>query len=302
MKLSIIIVSYNVKNLVLCCLNSVLSAVANIDSEVFLVDNASVDGTVEEVQKRFSTVYIIPNSWNVGFPKANNQALVVSSGEIMLLLNPDTVLQKDALSELVHFFRVHTGGAVVGMNVRNRDGTRQFSSHGIPSIKSLLFSKYRYRNRNKSVNEPIQITRVGYVSGAALAFNRTVLKHLGGLDEDLFWMEDVDFCYRANKSGFPIYFLPNAVVTHFIGESAKTNIRRVLFHQHVSRVMFFKKHYSRVVTRFIEILIFAELCGKILIRSSQWLIPSQRLESYNRLCGYIAALWFIARRRYPVWA
>ena len=302
MELSVIIVSYNVKSLVVDCLNSVFAAGSNIDLEVFLVDNASVDGTIEEVQKRFSNVSIISNNHNFGFPKANNQALKVSSGEVILLLNPDTVLQLDALSELVGFFHNHREGAVVGMNVRNRDGSRQYSTHGVLTIKSLLFSKYRYRNRTESWFDSNQIIRVGYVSGSALAFNRTVYKHLGGLDEDLFWMEDVDFCYRAYKIGFPIYFLPNSVVTHFVGESAKTNIRRVLFHQHVSRVKFFKKHYNRVVTKLVEILIFTELCGKIIVRSSQWLIPSKRLDSYNRLCGYMAAFCFIVGKRSPIWS
>ena len=115
-------------------------------------------------------------------------------------------------------------------------------------------------------------------------------------------MEDVDFCYRCYLAGFGVYFLPTARVIHLTGESAKNNIRMVLFHQHISKIRFFKKHYSRAATKTLETLFFIELCGKILFRSLQWVVPSRRLESCNRLGGYVAALDFIVRGNNPTWA
>ncbi len=303
--LSIIIVSYKVKNFVIQCLKSIFSNAKSIKLEVILVDNASFDGTVEQIRREFPLVNVINNQQNLGFPRANNQALEISSGRIILLLNPDTIVQPGALFELCCFLGNHRKGAIVGLNVRNTDGSRQHSTNDIPSVRDLIFSSlnlhFLFPKKHCPIIESSQVIRVGYVSGAALSFSRAVFEQIGGFDESLFWMEDIDFCYRAYHAGLPVYFLPSAAVMHFGGESTKSNIRRVLFHQHVSKIKFFEKHYSWAAVNALKAIFFAELCGKILVRSLQWLVPSLRIESRNRISGYVTALDFIIRRRKPVW-
>ena len=221
-RLSVIIVSYKVRDLVMDCLRSVFAAGTSVQLEVFVVDNASNDGTVERVQHEFPSVRVIANSQNLGFPLANNQALAESSGDVVLLLNPDTIVHEGALLELVQFFKRQTAGVVAGLNVRNADGTHQDCIHALPNFRSLVFSVLRIDRMFASspffnayayagVDLP-EVQQVGYVTGAALALNRMALEQLGGLDANLFWYEDIDICCRAWKLGFPVYFLPKARV------------------------------------------------------------------------------------------
>jgi len=309
MDLSIIIVSFDVREFVLDCLRSVLSDADSLQIEILLVDNASSDETVVRVQEEFPSVRVIANAQNVGFPMANNQALHIVSGDVILLLNPDTVVHEGALSELVRFFRQRRGKQIVGLNVRNGDGTRQNSAHPLPSMREFLFYSLglsdwlpgcRYFNYDQLDGLEIdQVTRVGWVSGAAFAFNREVLETLRGLDEDLFWVEDFDFCYRAHQAGIPVYFLPTGSVTHYVGKSAERNVARVIFHQHVSKIQFFRKHCGWAACKALEVALFVELCVKVLVRSIQWISMSKRTEIRDRISGYVAALAFILNRSIP---
>jgi len=311
MDLSVVIVSYNVKKLLVECLRSVFSEVDSLEIEVFVVDNASKDGTVEQIRKEFPSVIVIDNNENVGFPAANNQAINISSGELILLLNPDTFIKKGALSELEGFFRHQKGGIVVGMNVQNEDSTYQHTAHAIPSSRGVLFSclelhrlfpKISFFNPDLNIEIDSRLpTRIGWVSGAALAFNRILLDHVGYLDENLFWMEDVDFCYRAYKAGFPVYYLPSASVTHFIGKSASKNIRRVLYHQHVSKINFVLKHYGWIFASMLRVLFFIELLIKISVRLFQLIEPNKRSENRNRISGYISVIKYIVWSISPEW-
>jgi len=309
--LSIIIVSYNVKDLLINCLRSVFLAGNSLRLEVFVVDNASNDGTVEAVQSLFPTVRLLTNSANLGFPKANNQALSLCSGDVTLLLNPDTIVHQDALLELMSFFREQKNGAVAGLNVRNTDGTCQNSFHTELKPVRLLLSLFEINKlfKNSHILNPdafiIKVhdkpTKVGWVTGASLAFERKVYEVIGGLDENLFWIEDADFCLRANKAGFHVYYLYKCIVTHFMGSSAKSNRRRVIFHQHVSKIKFMYKHYGFFWGIITEAIIVTQLLLKIFVRLLQSLYPPKRQESINRYEGYLAAIVFILTRRPPSW-
>jgi GT2 family glycosyltransferase len=306
-KVSVIIVSYKVKDLVTECVRSVLKAGETFDLEIFVVDNASEDGTVEQIRREFPSVKVIANDQNLGFSKANNQALPLCFGEIVLLLNPDTVLHENALNELVHFFGEQTGGAVVGLNVRNSDGTYQSCVHTLPDLRAVIFSVLgldRMFPRSSFFNawayagaELTEVRQVGHVTGAALAMNRAALEVLEGLDENLFYWDDADVCCRAWKSGLPVFSLPQAKVTHLCGASASRNVRWTLYFQHVSRVRYFRKHHGWVAVNTVMVLTFFELCFKVLVRSVQWLAPSRRPECRQRLAAYLDALSWLVRRR-----
>lgn len=309
--LSIVIVTYDSAKDIVPCLDSIERTKGDLDIEIIVVDNASTDGTVAEVRRRFPSVQIIANAQNVGFPRANNQALQITSGDTILLLNPDTVVHEGALSALIRFFRQRRSKQIVGLNIRNGDGSRQNSAHPLPSAREFLFyslglsdwlAGFRYFNYDQLDGLEIdQVTRVGWVSGAAFAFNREVLDTLRGLDEDLFWVEDFDFCYRANQVGIPVYFFPDSLVTHHVGKSGATNAACMVFHQHVSKVQFFRKHYGWVACKVLEIALCVELCMKLLVRSIQLVSLSKRAESRDRIPGYVAVLAFLLNRTMPEW-
>ena len=306
-KLSVIIVSYKVRDLVVDCLQSVFAAAGSVQLEVFLVDNASNDGTVEQVRREFPSVQVIANQQNLGFPKGNNQAWATCTGDVVLLLNPDTIMDVNALDALGQFFDQQSEGAVVGLNVRNSDGTFQSCVHELPNFRSLVFSILRldrtfprslfFNSYGYGGVELSEVRAVGYVSGSALALNRGAFQKLGGLDENLFWWEDVDVCCRAWKMDLPVYFLPTARVMHLVGQSAKKNLRRVLYHQHSGRVRYFRKHFNGTIAGIVAIITLAELCGKALIRAVQCVVPSRRREIILRMAGYLDAVNYIVLGR-----
>lgn len=309
--LTIIIVTYNSAVDILTCLNSIETTKGTIQLEIIVVDNNSQDKTTEIVRDRFPQVHVIANEKNIGFPAANNKALERSSGNVILLLNPDTIVHKGALEELIAFFRARKSGAIVGLHLRNGDGTRQGSVHEHPKaarfILSLfdiprLFSGFQLLNPDSFlIDNPANPMKVGWVSGSALALNREAVKALKGLEKRFFWMEDVDLCLRAYEKGIPVYFLPKSLVTHFGGESAKSNIGRVLFHQHISKLEFARTHFGRTCGQLVQVIFVIQLTVKIVVRFIQWIFSGQRPDHRIRIDGYMAAFNYMFTHRFPAW-
>lgn len=262
MKLSVIIVSYNVRYYLEQCIYSVQRAAEGVDYEILVVDNHSGDGSVEYLKERFyDSITLIESNHNLGFAKANNIAFRQSKGEYVLLLNPDTFVGETCIRQVLEFMDTHpkSGGAGVMMYDGNGNVARE-SRRGLPTpyvsfLKMLGFTK-RYYMSHLSWDKP---ERIEVVSGAFMMLRRSVLEKIGLLDEDFFmYGEDIDLSYRILKAGFENWYIPARIV-HYKGESTqKTSFRYVhVFYQ--AMLIFFRKHYghlSLLVTLPIKMAIY----------------------------------------------
>ena len=263
MKLSVVIVNYNVKFFVEQCLLSVRQAVATMDAhygngscEVFLVDNNSVDGSCEMVAEKFPEVILIANRENTGFSKANNQAIRISQGEYVLLLNPDTIVEKDTFLKTVLFMDAHPDAG--GLGVKMLDGKGEFlpeSKRGLPTPEvafykifglsaifkgSKRFGRYHLTYLDKDQNHEIDV-----LSGAFMLMRKETLDKVGLLDEDYFmYGEDIDLSYRITKGGYKNYYFADTRIIHYKGESTKKSSVNYVFVFYRAMIIFAKKHFS----------------------------------------------------------
>ncbi len=254
--LSIIIVNYNVKEFLMNLLHSLEVAAADFSSEIIVVDNASTDGSVEEIKQKFPGINLIANKKNIGFGPANNQALKIAGGKFILLINPDTIVKEDTLTKLFDFFDSHPDAGLIGCKVLNPDGTLQLACRrsfpkpwtaftkiiGLSSLfpKSKLFARY-----NLTYLDENQLNEVDAISGSFMLMKREVYDKIGGFDPKFFmYGEDLDFCYRTQKAGFKVYYVPTTEIIHYKGESTKrSNIDETkMFYDAMH--LFVKKHFS----------------------------------------------------------
>lgn len=227
MKLSIIIVSFNTKRLTENAINSILSEGSKISKEIIVVDNNSEDGSVEMLKGYSSELKyfrIILNNGNLGFAKANNQAIKTAKGEYILLLNPDTIVKKGALGKLLEFAEKVPDAGVVGPRLLNADGTLQKSCYRFPTVW-LAIKKYWFRQKGNfeqfAPAGKVPVT-VDALVGAAFLITPKAFKKVGILDERYaLYFEDIDYCRRVAKSGLKVYYFPGAEIVHLVGASGK---------------------------------------------------------------------------------
>ena len=257
MKISIVIVSYNVREFLEQALHSLQQSLQHITHEIIVVDNASSDGTVPMLKRRFEDVSLIENSENVGFARANNQALALAVGDYVCLINPDTIVQENTFSILLDFFQNYPDTGMVGCKVLNADGSLQLAcrrSYPTPWVAftkivglAALFPKSRLFGRyNLTFLDPEKVTEVEAISGSFMLVKKTVIENVGGLDQDFFmYGEDLDWCYRIKKAGYKIYYVPHTQIIHFKGESSKKSPfqQRRLFYEAMR--LFVQKHFKK---------------------------------------------------------
>jgi len=267
LKLSVVIVSYNVRYFLEQCLHSVITASQGIETEIFVVDNASVDGSVKMLKEKFPDVLCIANTGNVGFSKANNQAIRQAKGEYILLLNPDTVVESDTFRKVVAFMNEHTDAG--GLGVKMVDGTGRFlpeSKRGLPTPMvafykifgfSKLFPHSRTFNRYHMGYLPCDETNpVDVLAGAFMLLRKSTLEKTGLLDEQFFmYGEDIDLSYRITQAGYKNYYFPETRIIHYKGESTKKGSLNYVFMFYNAMIIFAGKHFSRQNARLFSFLI-----------------------------------------------
>ena len=248
MKLSVVIVSYNVRELLTACIDSVVKASEGIDAEVFVVDNKSADDTVEVISRDYPWVHLINNKENLGFSKANNIAIRQSEGEYVLLLNPDTVVAEGTLRGVVEFMDQHPEAGGTGVRMHNADGTlapesrRAVPTPLVAARKMLGFTK-RYYMSNLPWDRP---GKIEVVSGAFMMLRRKAIDQVGLLDEDFFmYGEDIDLSYRLLKGGWQNWYLPLDII-HYKGQSTQKSDFRYVHVFYQAMLIFFRKHYSHL--------------------------------------------------------
>ena len=255
MKLSVVIVNYNVKHFLEQCLNSLEQAAAGIDHEIIVVDNASTDDSTEYITSRFPNIKWMACRENNGFSKGNNIAIAQAKGEYILLLNPDTIVTKEAITGCVEFMDTHADAGACGVYMLRTDGTFAPESRralptpfvafckmsGLSKLfpKSRTFGRYYMQYLDKEEINPIEI-----ISGAYMMLRHSTIEKTGMLDETFFmYGEDIDLSYRILKDGYKNYYLPLRIL-HYKGESTNKSTYRYVHTFYRAMQLFFKKHYS----------------------------------------------------------
>ncbi len=282
MKLTIIIVNYNVQYFLEQCLLSVEKAIKGMAAEVYVVDNNSVDGSVAMVQQKFGWVHLIANKDNPGFSKANNQAMRIAKGEYVLLLNPDTIVQEDTFAQVINFMDQHADAG--GLGVKMVDGRGNYlpeSKRGLPTPEtafykifglSTIFSKSKKFNRyylgHLSNNE---VHEIEILSGAFMLMRKTALDKVGLLDEAFFmYGEDIDLSWRIIQGGYKNYYYPHTGIIHYKGESTKKGSLNYVFVFYNAMVIFAQKHFSeknaKLFSFFINVAIWLRASVAVVMR------------------------------------
>ncbi|MFO8079846.1 MAG: glycosyltransferase family 2 protein [Armatimonadota bacterium] len=253
-ELSIVIVSWNTRDLLDACLTSIREAPDEVSREVIVVDNASDDSTAEMVQSAHPDVTLIANEENAGYAVGNNQGIAAAAGKHVLLLNPDIVVHEGALDTLARFLQEHPGAGAVAPRLILPDGSVQASCRSFPTPEIVLyealglsrlfprnrrFGKYRMTwwdyNDQRRVDQPM---------ASAIMVRGAALTAVGGMDEDFpIFFNDVDFCLRLWNAGWEVWFTPEASMDHVGGAATRQVRRRMLTESHRSFVRFYRKHY-----------------------------------------------------------
>ncbi len=248
MDVSIIIVNWNTRELLLNCLSSVLATTSGLAIETIVVDNGSKDGSSEAVRKAFSAVTIIQNDRNRGFARANNQALAGAAGRYFLLLNSDAALTEGSLQGLVSFMDRTPDAGVAACQYIDTDGSRQNSFDNFPTLATELFNKTilkllfpaRYPSKRRVYREPIGVDSV---IGACMLVRAEAVRQVGVLDEAyFFFLEETDWCYRMRRAGWRVYHLPGIRVYHLQGKSKEQSPVSAWIEYYRSLYLFFKKN------------------------------------------------------------
>ncbi|PKP52546.1 MAG: glycosyl transferase family 2 [Bacteroidetes bacterium HGW-Bacteroidetes-1] len=257
MKLSIVIVNYNVEHFLEQCLYAVRKAVKDIEAEVFVVDNNSVDGSLRMLREKFPEVQLIANKQNTGFSKANNQAIRLAKGAYILLLNPDTVVEDNTFHKVLNFMDEHPDAG--GLGVKMVDGQGKFlpeSKRGLPTpltafykifgLSKLFPRSKRFARYHMGFLDKDKIHEIDVLAGAFMLLRKETLDKTGLLDEDFFmYGEDIDLSYRITLAGYKNYYFPETRIIHYKGESTKKSSVNYVFVFYNAMIIFARKHFSQ---------------------------------------------------------
>jgi len=255
--IAVVVVNWNAKDDLRACLQSLArTSEPTISSETWVVDNASTDGSAEMVRAEFPDAHLVVNGANLGFSRANNQAIALSKSRYVFLLNSDAFVHPHALRELTAYADVHPDAGVLGPRVLNPDGSLQYSCRHFPTLGAGFF-RNTYLGRlfphNKYAQDylmtdfdHLSTKAVDWVSGCAMFIRRALLDTIGALDERFFmYCEDVDFCLRAGQAHSQVVYVPQAIVTHAIGRSSDKDADRMIWEFHRAWFKFDKKRHPQ---------------------------------------------------------
>ena len=316
--LSVIIVSWNVHDLLQRCLESIPRpteviwgkasraaatgpVAAELSLEIIVVDNASTDGSVEMLRVGYPDVKLIANEDNRGFSVANNQGIDVAQGRYAMLLNPDTEIVGNALQKLVKYADQHPGVAMVVPQLRNPDGTVQSSRRRFPTLWTALFESTWLEPCAPACllegyyvgDQPDEeVQDVDWVTGAAMLVRREAIDGVGPLDEDFFmYSEELDWCKRLREGGWRIVYLPTAQVIHHAGKSSEQVVAARHRHFQTSKVRYFRKHHGVLTAEALRWWLLANYAWQLGLESGKWLaghkrpLRAQRISAYREVLG-----------------
>ena len=292
---SVVIVNWNTHDFLDICLASIYSQATNMRYEIYVVDNGSDDCSVSMVKEKYPEVNLIVNSKNLGFAKANNQAIKFSQGRYLLMLNSDTNLFKDTISKMLEFMDAHKEAGAVGAKLLNPDCSLQHSIYNFPNLVVTFFSIFLPYNLLpffrlsyiKYWDKHDKTKVVDYVSGACLMIRQEMIKKIGVLDEEFFmYAEEADWCFRVKKAGKKVYFFPGAQLIHYLGRSA---IQRGLIRRSqelaVASIKFYNKHHNYLKASIFLALLISVFMLRMIIWQVLYFVSFGRPKKniYDRL-------------------
>lgn len=296
MSVSIVVVNWNTRDLLLQCLGSVRDSIGSVPHEIIVVDNASVDGSAEAVRRRFPDVKLVASKDNLGFSAGNNAAIKHANGDYILLLNPDTLVEGDAVMQMRSFLHGHPEAGAVGCGIVNPDGTPQesywmrFPSLGWLLLKSFYLDKAVRRFNGSSPTADDSPFQVAHLLGACMMVPRSVMEELGGFDESYFlYLEETDLCHRIRESGYQIYHLPGANIVHFGQQSSVQAAEWTNVELYLSTYKFVRQHSARGAIS--GLMLRGVVMLSALVRLALWSIrmcaqPRDRASAARMLKGY----------------
>lgn len=277
MKLSIVIVSWNTKNILAQCLNSLVPVVRRLNQdktslEVIVVDNGSTDGTISLLKESYEWVNLVDTGENLGFPGGNNRGFRESNGEYLLLLNPDTIIHGTVIEDLIEFLDQNPKAGAVGSMLLNLDGTLQESCYPRPTLGRELWRLF-HLDRFKSIGiydieswDKSIPREVDVLMGACILARKLIIEQIGGMDEEYFmYSEEVDLCYRIQKEGWKIYYFPMSKITHLGGQSTKQVKTEMFLRLYESKLLYFSKNHGRIAAKLYKSVLFCASLPRLLL-------------------------------------
>jgi N-acetylglucosaminyl-diphospho-decaprenol L-rhamnosyltransferase len=302
--LSIIIVNWNVRDLLRRCLESIAASGELWSLEVIVVDNASGDGSVEMVRREFPWVHLIASSVNLGFTGGNNLGLADSRGRYLLLLNPDAELVGDSLSQMLAYMEAHPDVGALGPKLLYPDGRVQSSRRRFPTLQTMFLEStilQQWRPRNETLqryyvlDRPDDVTQeVDWLVGACLLIRRRALEEVGPLDERFFmYFEELDWCRRCREHGWQVVYLPTAEVIHHEGGSSGQVVAARHLHFQSSKLYYTRKWMGAWTAEALRLFLLATYAWQWLEEGGKWLVGSKRPMRRQRMAVY----WQLLRSR-----
>lgn len=302
--LSVVIVSWNTRELLSRCLASLLSESGDEHSrgiqsttEILVVDNASDDGSADRVRERFPQVRLIANISNVGFAAGCNQAIRVAGGQYVVLLNPDAQVEPAALAALAGFMEAHPEAGAAAPMLVDADGAPQVSCSPEPTLRRELWRLFHLDGVRPFAVYPMhrwptdQAREVDVAQGACLLLRRTALDRVGLLDERFFiYSEEVDLCQRLRRADWKVYWFPVARVLHHGGQSTRQAAPAMFLRLYQGKILYFRKHRGAAAARVYKVILSAAALGRLLISPLAWLEPPARRQRHQLLAGYYERL------------
>ncbi len=300
MDLSIIIVTWNVKDLLRTCLESILDncqATPNLTTEIIVVDSASTDGSAQMVQEEFPQVHLIVSQENVGYAKGNNVGANVAQGRYLFILNPDTVIKPNVLAQLVNYLDTHPSVGAIGPQLLWPDSTVQSSRRRFPTVGTLFwestllgqwFPNNRHIQQYHMVDQaPNQPQQIDWVVGAALLIRQEAWQQVGPIDETFFmYFEETDWCHRCVKAGWEIHYLPNAQITHYEGKSSEQVVAARTIRFQRSKLHYTRKYFSSGWATALRLFLWLTFAFQWLEETAKWLVGHRRPLRRERMQAY----------------
>jgi GT2 family glycosyltransferase len=294
--LSIVIVSWNVRDLLQACLESIQASHCESQPEVIVVDSASSDGAPQMVRRQFPWAHLIEAGHNVGFSKGNNMGIEASTGRYVLLLNPDTKIIGEALSEMIGYMESHPQVGVLGPQLLNEDMSVQSSRRRFPTLWTAFFESTwlqpyaprriidTYTMRDHSDD---QVTEVDWVTGAAMLVRRQVIEQIGGFDEGFFmYSEELDWQRRIRSGGWQIIYFPQAQIIHYGGKSSEQAVAQRHIYFQTSKIRYFRKYHGEVAGVVLRIFLLANYVWQLSLEAVKGLIGHKRTMRWERVRAY----------------